>query len=221
VDLRPGVAVVPATQATHLSSSRKVTSTSSSSSIRGSFLSSSSTVRTTSKEEIRTSARTTRHPPSCTSNQPEQPSSSSARRRPRVFPLWGTRLLGEPLPKESSSAAASSQCPCQAECIATRRRQPWAASCPVWKGEPPIGRHSPRDPRSALGTFSVKYHSANVLFNTEATHSFVTTSWVGSHNIPVALMYPPMRASSISGRTQTDRFCPSARVQIGGYRVPR
>jgi hypothetical protein len=67
VDLRPGVAAIPATQATHLSSSNKVTlkdtssSTSTSSSIRGNSLSSSSTVRTTSKEEINTSARTTRH----------------------------------------------------------------------------------------------------------------------------------------------------------------
>jgi hypothetical protein len=42
----------------------------------------------------------------------------------------------------------------------------------------------------ALGTFSVEYHSANVLFDTRATHSFVTASWVESHNIPVAPMYP-------------------------------
>jgi hypothetical protein len=48
----------------------------------------------------------------------------------------------------------------------------------------------------ALGTFSVKYHYANVLFDTEATHSFVTASWVESHNIPVAPMYPPMRVMS-------------------------
>jgi hypothetical protein len=68
----------------------------------------------------------------------------------------------------------------------------------------------------ALGTFSVEYHSANVLFDTRATHSFVTASWVDSHNIPVAPMYPPMRVSSIGGRTQTDRFCPSAIVQIRG-----
>jgi hypothetical protein len=69
VDLRPGVAAVPATQATHLSSSSKVNSTSlsisvsTSSSVRGSSLSSNnnSTVRTTSKEEISTSLRTTRH----------------------------------------------------------------------------------------------------------------------------------------------------------------
>jgi hypothetical protein len=41
----------------------------------------------------------------------------------------------------------------------------------------------------ALGTFSVEYHSANVLFDAGATHSFVTTSWVESHNILVALMH--------------------------------
>jgi hypothetical protein len=86
--------------------------------------------------------------PSCPSNQLEQSGSASARRRLHMFPLWGTRPLGESLPKESSSAATSSQCPCQAECIATRRQQLWAASCPVRKGEPPGGRHSPGDPRS-------------------------------------------------------------------------
>jgi hypothetical protein len=72
----------------------------------------------------------------------------------------------------------------------------------------------------ALGTFLVEYHSANVLFDTGATHSFVTASWVESHNIPVAPMYPPMRVSSIGGRTQTDIFCPSARVQIRGIEFP-
>jgi hypothetical protein len=68
VDLRSGVAAVPATQATHLSNSSKVTSTSisvrtSSSSTRGSFLNNSSIiVRTTSREEINISVRATRHP---------------------------------------------------------------------------------------------------------------------------------------------------------------
>jgi hypothetical protein len=67
VDLRPGVAVVPSIQATHLSNSSKVISTSisartSSSGTRGSFLSSSSsTIRTTSREEISISVRATKH----------------------------------------------------------------------------------------------------------------------------------------------------------------
>jgi hypothetical protein len=75
-------------------------------------------------------------------------------------------------------------------------------------------------PGVVLGTFSVEYHSSNVLFDTAATHSFVTTSWVESHNIPVAPMYPRMRVSSVGGRTQTDRFCPSAKVQIRGIEFP-
>jgi hypothetical protein len=75
-------------------------------------------------------------------------------------------------------------------------------------------------PGVALGTFSVEYHFANVSFDTGATHSFVTASWVESHNIPVAPINLPMRVSSVGGRTQTDRFCPSAKVQIRGIEFP-
>jgi hypothetical protein len=63
VDLRSGVAVIPATQATHPSNSSKATSisVSISTSNRGSFLiSSSSIVRTSNQEEISTSVRITR-----------------------------------------------------------------------------------------------------------------------------------------------------------------
>jgi hypothetical protein len=87
-------------------------------------------------------------PSSCPSIQPEQSSSASSRRKSCMFPLWGTRPLGESLPKESSSASASSQCPSQTECNAARRQQPWATSCPVWIGEPLGGRHSPKESRS-------------------------------------------------------------------------
>jgi hypothetical protein len=72
----------------------------------------------------------------------------------------------------------------------------------------------------ALGTFSIESHPTNVLFDTGATNSFVTASWVQTRNIPVAPMYPPMRVSSIGGRTQTYRFCPSARVQMRGVGFP-
>jgi hypothetical protein len=54
-----------------------------------------------------------------------------------MFPLWVTRPLGESLPKESSSASASSQCPSQEECIATWRQQLWATLSSVQKGEQP------------------------------------------------------------------------------------
>jgi hypothetical protein len=33
-------------------------------------------------------------------------------------------------------------------------------------------------------------------------------------------MFPPMRASSVGGKTQTDRLCPNARVEIRGIEFP-
>jgi hypothetical protein len=72
----------------------------------------------------------------------------------------------------------------------------------------------------AIGTFSVESHPVNVLFDTGATHSFVTASWVETHNIPVTPMFPPMRVSSVVGRTQTVRLCPNARVEIRGIEFP-
>jgi hypothetical protein len=49
---------------------------------------------------------------------------------------------------------------------------------------------------------------------------FVTVSCVETHSIPVASMYPSLRVSSVGGRTQTDKFCPNARVQIRGIEFP-
>ena len=48
-------------------------------------------------------------------------------------------------------------------------------------------------PGVALGTFSVEYHSANVLFDTGATHSFITASWVEAHNLPITTMSTPFK----------------------------
>jgi ribosomal protein L31 len=97
MDLRSEVAVVPATQATHLSNSSKVTSTSTNISVRAS--SSSSTVRTTSREEINISVKATRHP----AFLPQQPTRTAKQRQRKedscMFPLWGTKPLGESLPK--------------------------------------------------------------------------------------------------------------------------
>jgi hypothetical protein len=72
----------------------------------------------------------------------------------------------------------------------------------------------------ALNTFLVESHSTNVLFDIGATHSFVTASWVKTHGIPVAPIFLPVRVSSVGGRTQAYKFCPNARVEIRGDRVP-
>jgi hypothetical protein len=45
--------------------------------------------------------------------------------------------------------------------------------------------------------FSVKLHPVKVLFDTCATHSFVTTTWVEAHNILIEPMIPPLRVNLV------------------------
>jgi hypothetical protein len=51
-----------------------------------------------------------------------------------------------------------------------------------------------------VGTFSVESHLAEVLFDTGATHSFSTTSWVEAHNLPITTMSTPIQIDSAGGK---------------------
>jgi hypothetical protein len=72
----------------------------------------------------------------------------------------------------------------------------------------------------AVGMFPVKSYPAKVLFDTGATHSFVSTSWVESHNIHIEPMIPPLRVNSVEGKVQFDRICPNLRIEIWGIDFP-
>jgi hypothetical protein len=71
-----------------------------------------------------------------------------------------------------------------------------------------------------VGMFLVESYPAKVLFDTGATHSFVSTSWVESHNIPIEPMIPPLRVNSVGGKVQFDRICPNLRIEIRGIDFP-
>jgi hypothetical protein len=72
----------------------------------------------------------------------------------------------------------------------------------------------------AVGMFPVESYSAKVLFDTGATHSFVSASWVESHNIPIEPMVPPLIVNSVGGKVQSDRICPNLRIEIRGIAFP-
>jgi hypothetical protein len=72
----------------------------------------------------------------------------------------------------------------------------------------------------AVGMFLVESYPAKVLFDTGATHSFVSTSWVQSHNIPIEPMIPPLRVNLVGGKVQSDRICPNLRIEIRGIDFP-
>jgi hypothetical protein len=64
--------------------------------------------------------------------------------------------------------------------------------------------------------FLVESYPAKVLFDTGATHSFVSTSWVESHSIPIEPMIPPLRVNLVGGKVQSDRICLNLRIEIRG-----
>jgi hypothetical protein len=72
----------------------------------------------------------------------------------------------------------------------------------------------------AVGMFPVESYPAKVLFDTGATHSFVSASWVESHNIHIEPMIPPLRVNSVGGKVQSDRICPNLRIEIRGLAFP-
>jgi hypothetical protein len=55
-------------------------------------------------------------------------------------------------------------------------------------------------PDVAICMFSVESHPAKVLFDTGTMHSFVTTSCIEAHNIPIEPMIPPLRVNSVGGK---------------------
>jgi hypothetical protein len=55
-------------------------------------------------------------------------------------------------------------------------------------------------PGMIVGMFPVDSHIAEVLFDTGATHSFITASWVEAHNLPITTMSTPIQIDSTGGR---------------------
>jgi hypothetical protein len=71
-----------------------------------------------------------------------------------------------------------------------------------------------------VGMFLVDSHIAEVLFDTGATHSFITASWVEAHNLPTTTMSTPIQIDSAGGRIRADNICLNVSVEIRGIAFP-
>ncbi|WVZ52781.1 hypothetical protein U9M48_003803 [Paspalum notatum var. saurae] len=67
-----------------------------------------------------------------------------------------------------------------------------------------------------LGTFLVNSHPATVLFDTGATHSFITKSYAEQYNIPIRSTSRPMVVSTPGGTLSTSLICPRVSINIRG-----
>jgi hypothetical protein len=77
-------------------------------------------------------------------------------------------------------------------------------------------------PDVVIGMFLVNDTSAVVLFNSGASHSFISTAYVGKHKLPLALLRCQMIASSLRGDMPARQLCLKVNVKIrGGGRLCR
>jgi hypothetical protein len=71
-------------------------------------------------------------------------------------------------------------------------------------------------PDVVIGTFFVNDLSAVVLFDSGASHSFISAAYVEKHNLPMALLRSQMIVSSPGGDMSARQLCPKVNLKIRG-----
>jgi hypothetical protein len=67
-----------------------------------------------------------------------------------------------------------------------------------------------------ISMFHVNDTSAVVLFDSRVLHSFISTTYIGKHNLPLALLKCQMIVSSPEGDMPTRQLCPKTNLKIRG-----
>jgi hypothetical protein len=67
-----------------------------------------------------------------------------------------------------------------------------------------------------IGMFLINDTSVVVLFNSGASHSFISAAYVGKHNLPLALLRCQMIVSSPGGDMPAKQLCPKVDLKIRG-----
>jgi hypothetical protein len=74
-------------------------------------------------------------------------------------------------------------------------------------------------PDVVLGMFLASSYPASILFNFGASHSFVSSSFVVKHSLPIATMKHTMLVNSPGGEMRTKHICPAVSITIRGGRL--
>jgi hypothetical protein len=67
-----------------------------------------------------------------------------------------------------------------------------------------------------LGMFLANSHTAIVLFDSRASHSFISSKFVAKHNLSITIMKYTMIVSSSGGEMKTKHICPIIIIAIRG-----
>jgi predicted aspartyl protease len=71
-------------------------------------------------------------------------------------------------------------------------------------------------PGVVLGTFPVNSVPATVLFDSGASHSFITKQFAAKHGIPISSMKTHLLVSSSNGEMKSAYVCPQDNLKIRG-----
>jgi hypothetical protein len=71
-------------------------------------------------------------------------------------------------------------------------------------------------PDVVIGMFLINDTSMVVLFDSGASHSFISTAYVRNHNLPLALLRCQMIVNSPGGDMPTRQLCPMVNLEIRG-----
>jgi hypothetical protein len=65
-----------------------------------------------------------------------------------------------------------------------------------------------------LGMFLASSHPTIVLFDLGASHSFISSTFVAKHHLPISIMKHTMLVSSPGGERRTNHICPAVSITI-------
>jgi hypothetical protein len=83
-----------------------------------------------------------------------------------------------------------------------------------------IGEEAQQAPDVVLGMFLASSHPATILFDSGASHSFISSSFGAKHSLPIATMKHTMLVSSPGGEMRTKHICPAVSITIRGVDFP-
>jgi hypothetical protein len=75
-------------------------------------------------------------------------------------------------------------------------------------------------PDVVLGMFLASSHPTTILFDSEASHSFISSSFVAKHSLPIATMKHTIHVSSPGGEMKAKHICPAVSITIRGVDFP-
>jgi hypothetical protein len=76
-------------------------------------------------------------------------------------------------------------------------------------------------PNVVLGMFLARSHPATILFDSGASHSFISSSFVAKRSLPIATMKHTILVSSPGGEMRTKHICPVVSITIRGQTFQR